>query len=198
MRPAEPAGRSDGRALRSERTRARLVEAVRTAVARGEDPTPERVSALAGVSERTLFRLFGDLPALWQAVRVRMAADLAQILEAGPFEGSVRARTQELVRRRIAAFEAMAPYRRWVDAREVLYPDIRAGRAMLDRRLQAQTREALGPELAGTRARLAPAIDSLLSYESWSYLRTLRGLGPRQVARLLETAVLRLLGESPR
>lgn len=196
MGRAEPAELRDGRAKRSARTRERLVEAVRTAVAKGEEPTPERVADGAGVSERTLFRLFGDLPGLWEAVRVRMAADLARLIQVGPFEGDVEQRTRELVRRRVAVFDAIAPYRRWVDAREVLYPGIRQGREALDRMLRAQTAEALAPELAADTASIAPAIDSLLSYESWSYLRASRGLRPRKVATVLQTAVLRLVAKS--
>jgi AcrR family transcriptional regulator len=190
---AEPGAPADGRAQRSARTRARLVEAVRAAVASGEDPTPSRVAARAGVSERTLFRLFGDLPALWAAVRAQMAADVTRHLDGRPFEGDLPARARELVRRRIRAFEAMAPYRRWVDPREVLYPAIRQGREMLDRALRAQAAEALGPELAVGAASIAPIVDGVLSYESWDYLRASRGLPPRRVASLLETAVLRLV-----
>jgi AcrR family transcriptional regulator len=190
---AEPSELGDGRTRRSARTRAHLVDAVRAVVASGEEPTPERVAARAGVSERTLFRLFGDLPALWEAVRTQMAADLGRWLEAAPCEGTLRQRVHGLVGRRIAMFERIAPYRRWVDAREALYPAIRQGRETLDRALRTQTAEALAPELAAGGAALSPAIDSLLSYETWGYLRASRSLGPRQLATLLETAVLRLL-----
>jgi AcrR family transcriptional regulator len=150
---------------RSARTRERLVAATMAAVANGEDPTADRIAERAGVSERTIFRLFGDLPGLWKAVRAQMAADLARLLEVGPFEGDTRQRT----------------------------PPIRQGRDALDRVLRAQTAEALAPELAAHAASISPAIDSLLSYESWKYLRAGRGLGPRQVANLLEAAVLRLV-----
>ncbi len=184
----------DGRARRSARTRESLVAATMATVASGEDPTPERIAGRAGVSERTIFRLFGDLPGLWEAVRAQMGSDLARLLQIGPFEGNVQQRTRELIRRRITVFDAIAPYRGWVDAREALYPPIRQGRDALDRILRAQAAEALAPELAANAASVAPAIDSLLSYESWKYLRTTRSLGPRQVANLLEAAVLRLVG----
>jgi AcrR family transcriptional regulator len=182
----------DGRTRRSAQTRERIVDAVLAAVAAGEDPTPERIAERAGVSERTIFRLFGALPGLWDAVRTRMAADLTRLLRAGPFEGELQQRARELVRRRVAIFDVIAPYRTFADAREVLYPPIRQGRAALDRLLRTQMSEALAPELATGAAPVAPAIDSLLSYESWNYLRTQRSLGPRQVATLLETSVLRL------
>lgn len=189
------ANREDGRSRRSTETRARLVEAVRECVACGEDPTPERVARRAGVSERTLFRLFGDLPGLWSAVRVRMATDVARLLQSGPYEGDLATRVRELVRRRVRVFEAMAPYRSWVDAREVLYPAIRQGREVLDVLLRKQTREALGDEIAAVEGSLAPAIDALLTYETWSYLRTAQGLGPRQMTTVLESSVRALLTE---
>lgn len=171
------------------------MEAVRAIVADGEAPTPERVAERAGVSERTLFRLFGDLPGLWEAVRVRMAADLIRLLQPEPFEGDLRRRARELVRRRLRAFEAMAPYRRWVDVREVHYPAIRQGREALDRVLRAQAAEALAAEISANEP-LGPVVDCLLSYESWSYLRTSRGLAQRSVANILETALLRLVAAS--
>jgi TetR/AcrR family transcriptional regulator of autoinduction and epiphytic fitness len=186
----------DGRALRSARTREALVAATMATVAAGEEPTPERIAERAGVSERTIFRLFDDLSGLWEAVRAQMGADLTRLIQLGPFEGDLQRRTRELIRRRIAVFDAIAPYRSWVDAREALYPRIRQGRDALDRVLRAQAAEALAPELAGDAASIAPAIDSLLSYESWRYLRAGRGLGPRQVANLLEAAVLRLVASA--
>lgn len=193
---APPAGeREDGRSRRSAETRARLVEAVRECVAGGEDPTPERIARRAGVSERTLFRLFGDLPGLWAAVRARMATDVARLLQSGPYEGDIDARVRELVRRRIQVFEAMAPYRSWVDAREVHYPAIRQSREVLDVLLRKQTREALADEIAAVEGSFAPAIDALLTYESWSYLRSAQGLGPRQMTTVLEMAVRALLAE---
>ena len=182
----------DGRALRSARTRERLVEAVMAEVGEGRAPTPEVVAARAGVSARTLFRLFGDLPGLWEAVRTKMALDVRRIIADGSFSGDAAARTRALVRRRIAVFEAIAPYRSWVDARESLYPEIRQGREVLDGILRAQTIAALVPELTARGDGLAPAIDCLLTFESWRYLRESRGLGRRKVASLLEAAVLRL------
>lgn len=187
--------REDGRSRRSTETRARLVEAVRDCVARGDDPTSERVARQAGVSERTLFRLFGDLPGLWAAVRVRMAMDVARLLQTGPYEGDLDARVRELVRRRIQVFEAMAPYRSWVDAREVHYPAIRQSREVLDVLLRKQTREALAQEIEAVEGSFAPAIDALLTYEAWSYLRTAQGLGPRQMTTVLERSVRALLAE---
>jgi AcrR family transcriptional regulator len=193
MKRRDAAEPDDGRMRRSARTRALLVEATKAVVAGGEHPTPERIAAQAGVSERTLFRHFGALPALWEAVRIETATNLTSLLDPGPFEGDVQRRARELVRRRIAAFEAIAPYRRFVDAREAIYPAIREGRAALDRMLRAQTAKALAAELSSGADTLAPAIDALLSYESWNYLRASRGLGPRQVATLLESALLRLV-----
>jgi AcrR family transcriptional regulator len=193
MAGPEPAELRDGRARRSARSRERLVEAVLATIREGQAPTAERVAARAGVSLRTLFRLFEDLSGLWEAVRLRIAADVSSLLEPQAFEGDLRQRVHALVRQRIAIFEAIAPFRRWVDPREEQYPPIRQGRENLDRVLRAQARAALEPELAAGADALGPAFDALLSYESWNYLRTSRGLGPRQVATLLESAALRLV-----
>ena len=60
---AEP--RVDGRRLRSQRSRQRILDALTEALSKpGADASPERVAAEAGVSISTLFRHFKDVEGL--------------------------------------------------------------------------------------------------------------------------------------
>ena len=65
-------GQRDGRTVRAERTRQALVDALLALLYEGQlQPTAERISARAGVSERSLFQHFADREALYQAVAVQ-------------------------------------------------------------------------------------------------------------------------------
>src|SRR3989337_396996 len=71
-------GRRDGRTVRAERTRQALVDALLALLYEGQlQPTAERISARAGVSERSLFQHFADREALYQAVAVQQYERIA-------------------------------------------------------------------------------------------------------------------------
>jgi hypothetical protein len=118
-------------------------------------------------------------------------------LVAGPFEGDVRARVGELVRRLAAVFETVAPFLRAVahDRQRTLGD---TGRRRLDGAVRAQIGAALAKELAALPSDTSDILAALLSVAAWSHMRTTQGHSPERAAALLESAVLRLLGEEPR
>ena len=75
-------GQRDGRTVRAERTRQALVDALLALLYEGEvQPTAERISARAGVSERSLFQHFADREALYQAVAVQQYERIVPTLD---------------------------------------------------------------------------------------------------------------------
>lgn len=191
----EPIGPvQDGRRLRSERSRARILDAVAEALADPEvDLTPAGIAARAGVSVSTIARHFGDREGLADAVRNRIQAQLLPLLSAGPFEGDLRTRVRELLRRRTAIFELVAPL--YLSALRQARPPSRARRehAKLEEMLREQLSRALGPELALQEDR-EPLLAALLSFPSWNHLRGVQDIDATRATDLLERAVLDLLG----
>ena len=178
----------DGRRQRSERSRERILAALRAALeAPDVDLSPAAVAARAGVSQSTVFRHFGDLDGLADAMRAQVVVEIAPLL-AGGFEGDRAARVRELVRRRAAIFAIVGPLER-----ASLRP-APPGHAEDDRRiaraLRLQAADALGTDVDPVTAE---AIGAFLSLGAWRHLREVRGLDEERVLEILEAGVLGLL-----
>src|SRR6266545_652300 len=103
----------DGRSARALRTREAIVDACIGLVEEGEmRPTAPRVAERAGVSVRSVFQHFEDLPALHSAVTARIAERIGVLLH--PVDASMPfdTRTETFVRYRAVLLEAITPFRR--------------------------------------------------------------------------------------
>jgi AcrR family transcriptional regulator len=186
---------SDGRHQRAARNRERIIDAVAEALADPEVPlTPAGVATRAGVSISTIVRHFRNREGLVAALRERIAEQVLPLVTAGPIVGPLEERVGELVRRRSAIFELVAPaYRAAPRAPGVTDGvEAREERRRLEQVLGAQLRQALEAEVAGD-AELAALLGALLSFPSWDQLRTAQGLDAEQTLKLLERGTLALL-----
>jgi AcrR family transcriptional regulator len=192
MKAPEPE-ETDGRRLRSRDSRARIVAAMLALTREGAiPPSAEQVADRAGVGLRTVFRHFQDMESLYREM-------------AGPIAGELRARAQrpftattwqervlELIPRRGAAFEAVAPFRRSSDALRHNSAVLQAEHAALTRALRSILRDLI-PKGA-VDAPTFEALELMLSYEAWTRLRREQALAPSATRRTLDTAVRALLG----
>jgi AcrR family transcriptional regulator len=185
--------KTDGRALRGERNRLRIVEAILELIRSGEpNPTAELVARRAGVGTRSIFRHFDDMEGLYAAVAARVGDEVLSLLGEARFEGSLEKRVRQLARSRIRIYERVAPIRRREMPHEASSPAVQRTKAAVESRLRRQLHEAL-PELEACDPDQIEALDALLSWESWNRLRSVRRLGGERVARLLEEAATTLL-----
>ena len=181
---------ADGRRLRSERSRQRILGALRRALADPElEFSPALVAARAGVSMSTVFRHFGDLEGLAAAMRALVLGEIEPILRAG-FDGDRDTRVRELVGRRITVFEKVSPLERATPVQR-----LSPGRVADDQRIAALLREQVDAALAAELPDplLGDAIDALVSLGAWRHLRELRRLADIRAAEVLEAGVLGLL-----
>ena len=89
--PVKPQLAIDGRRLRSETSRLRIVEAIIALVSEGlAMPPAEAVATRAGVGLRTVFRLFEDMDGLYRGMQAVMTERLGGLLE-NPIEAAVSA-----------------------------------------------------------------------------------------------------------
>ncbi len=189
----EQADVADGRRRRGQDNRARIVAAMLDLIRSGDvSPSAEQVAQQADVGLRTVFRHFADMDSLYREMSEVIEAEM-RAMAAQPFLATDhRARVIELVARRGAVFERVAPFKR---ASEVLRHRSRFLQTD-DDRLVAALREILERELpaevAGDRLRLE-VLDLLLSWESWARLRFVQNLTTAETRRVLEAAVDRLL-----
>jgi AcrR family transcriptional regulator len=185
----------DGRARRSQRSRAALVDAMYALVGEGVlQPTASQVADRAGIGLRSVFRHFDDMDGLYAEIYARVAARAVPFLASDPCEGPLEARACELVARRAKLFEEIAPYKRAGLLQRWRSRFVAKHHADLVRRLRDGLLRAL-PELRDAPDAVVDALDVALSFETWERLRVDQRLGRERAAAALERTVLALLGE---
>jgi AcrR family transcriptional regulator len=108
---AAPAVPADGRAARALRTREAIVDACIALVEEGDlRPTAPRIAQRAGVSVRSVFQHFDDLPSLHIAVTESIAERMAALV--GPIDAALPLddRIARFVEQRSNLLEAMMPF----------------------------------------------------------------------------------------
>lgn len=183
----------DGRRLRAERSRERILDAVAEALADPEvSITPTAIAARAGVSLSTIVRHFRNRDGLVSALRDRIRDQVMPIVAAGPFEGDLPTRIDELVRRRMAIFALVAPAYH-AAPRDKDAQSWRERRDLLEQVLLAQLRDALASELTQDSDQEALLV-AQLSFATWNQLRNTQGIAAEKVHELLKRGTIALLG----
>ena len=188
---------TDGRTLRSLRTREAIVDATIGLLEEGDlRPTAPRVAERAKVSVRSVFQHFDDLETLHASVAERLVDRVAVLVLPVAPDLPLGERLDRFVHQRVLLLEVVTPIRRAADvhgpfSREIT-ARLRDGQAFL----RAELERTFEPELraAGTtRDEVLDSLDSVLSWATWEGLRN--GLGrdqeaaERVVRRLAEKAL---------
>lgn len=191
--PPKDAPPADGRARRSVRSRRAIVDALFALVGEGVlRPTARQVAERAGVGIRSVFRHFDDVERLHAEMDARLRRETLPLLSAPIADGDVRARARELVRRRVALFERIAPYKRAGNLQRWRSPFLQANHRALVRELRASLRRWL-PELADAPPERLEALDLATSFEAWDRLRSEQRLGAARARAVLEEIALALV-----
>jgi TetR/AcrR family transcriptional regulator of autoinduction and epiphytic fitness len=174
---AVPAVPADGRAARALRTREAIVDACIALVEEGDlRPTAPRIADRAGVSVRSVFQHFADLPSLHIAVTERIAERMAGLVVPIDAALPIDERIGRFVEQRANLLEVMTPFRVAANVHGPFAPEIRravhAGSAFL----RAEVEQVFAPELArmpaSVRADVADALATAASWATWDTLRT--------------------------
>jgi AcrR family transcriptional regulator len=195
--------RPDGRRLRSERTRNRIIEAYLALLRElRRMPTSAEIAARAGYSVRSIFERFSDLDALSLATADYAIALGQAEAEARDTEGDRATRIRSHVSTRAQACEKWLPLWRILTAKPVQeqLADLRA-RVLAVRRANVERVELMyRSELAtldpSSRDALVMALATLTSFESWEALRDDFGLGWDAALDVWASAIDRMLPKS--
>lgn len=192
-KPLKPQAPIDGRRLRSETSRLRIVEAMIALVSESPTmPPAEAVATRAGVGLRTVFRLFEDMDGLYRGMQAVMTERIGGLLEGPIVAADWRQAIDILIERRAEAFEAILPLQIAADSPRTRSVALREGRARLVRN-QREALLAVLPAEVRADAELVDALDLSLSFEAWRRLRTDQGASiptARAVMRRLAAALL--------
>lgn len=195
--PSDTALATDGRTLRSLRTREAIVDATIALLELGDlRPTAPRVAEQAGVSVRSVFQHFDDLETLHAAVAERLVERVAVLVVPVDPELPLEERLDRFVRQRALLLESVTPIRRAAEVHGPFSTEItqrlRDGQGFL----RSEVVFTFGPELSAAGDEgddLLDALDAVLSWNTWEGLRSGRGrdqLTATRVMRRLAAAVL--------
>jgi AcrR family transcriptional regulator len=195
-------GRIDGRAARALKTREAIVDACIALVEEGElRPTAPRVAERAGVSVRSVFQHFDDLPSLHIAVIERIAERVRALIHPVDPATPLGDRIEAFVRHRAALLDAVTPFRRAANVHGPFAPEIRRALRRATAQLRDEVAEAFQPELdavAGSTARheVFEALSAMLSWSAWDALRTDGECSVDQATAVTARAVRALLADA--
>lgn len=167
----------DGRSARALRTREAIVDACIGLVEEGElRPTAPRVAERAGVSVRSVFQHFEDLPALHSAVNQRIVMRLKAMLHPVDPTLPLDTRLPAFVRHRGALLEAMTPYQRAAQVHGPFAPEIRdavrIGNGYLREEVAGVFQREIEQAPPADQRELLEALATVLSWATWDTMRS--------------------------
>ncbi len=192
----------DGRRLRSERTRQRILEAYLSLL--GEDPripTAAQIALRARCSVRSIFERFSDLHALRVAATDHAFAEADA--QAVPRDlGTDRpARIRSHVEMRAGTCERWLPMWRALNSNQGESPELKARIRLARELIMNRAEKMYAPELARVspleRKRTVIALEALIDFESWGRMRELYGLTIDEACVVWRVAIDRLLPHAP-
>jgi TetR/AcrR family transcriptional regulator, regulator of autoinduction and epiphytic fitness len=188
----------DGRSARALRTREAIVDACIGLVEEGElRPTAPRVAERAGVSVRSVFQHFADLPALHIAVTERIVERVAVLLHPVDPGAPLDERLPAFVRHRAALLEAVTPFRRAANVHGPFAPEIQEAQRLATDYLRDEVARAFQPELARVPARdrqeVLDGLATALSWSAWDALRTDTGCSVEHASAVVTRMATALL-----
>jgi AcrR family transcriptional regulator len=174
-----PKTQVDGRRVRGEDNRRKIVDALLKLVRAGVVmPSADEVATEAGVGLRTVFRHFADMESLYREISERMTLEIMPIVQRPFRSDDWRERLEELVERRGQVFERLLPFKLAGDAHRYGSPFLTGEQAAIVKTLREALRNAIGPKAIDDKLRFE-ALDLMLSFESWRRLRVDQGLSVR-------------------
>lgn len=194
--PATPS--PDGRAARSERTRAAVVDAALALIEEGDlRPTAARVASRAGVALRTVFLHFQDMELLYVTAAGHQYGRMASLLTPAPADGSLDRRIAAFVAHRARLLEAITPVRRAAlliePFSDALASRLRATRAGAQRDVERVFDAELRALTDGERREVLAALTMATAWPAWESLRAHQQLGTRQARAVMARTVRALL-----
>jgi AcrR family transcriptional regulator len=189
----EPAGRTDGRTLRAERTRAAIIDAHMALMLEGDlQPTAARVADRAGVSLRSLWSHFSDLEALFAAAGQKTLQIQYADYQPVPVDQPLADRVDQFCRQRVHMLEVIAGASRAAQIRLPYSHQLRVNRRRHNDRVRAEIEELFAEEVAGD-AELVTALLVATAWPAWMGSRDDLGLSAEEAAAVMHRTVTALL-----
>lgn len=190
--------RIDGRNLRAESTRRKIIVGARALVEeQARLPKVADVARRSDVSVRSVFQHYQDVETLFLAVVDAIADDLDEVPQDIDISGPLHERAQQLSQRQAAVYERVMPA---VLASRQLNPPPAALLERAERRrslLRHHLETIFHPELTSltstARAETIIELMAVADWDCWIALRQRQGMAPEQAATTMGRLVLAVL-----
>ncbi len=194
--------RTDGRRLRSVRTRQLIIDAYLLLLRESPQiPTATAIADRAGYSVRSVFERFPDLHTLRVAATDHAMSQASLQVAEHPPRGSRAARLRIHVETRGRVCEEWLPLWRALNANQgesaELKERIRRARELVIQRLETMYRPELTSIGPVERQQTILAIEALIDFESWARMRDMFGQSFDQACDIWVRAIDRLLPPTP-
>ncbi len=184
---------TDGRKLRSEDSKRRIVSAMLELVREGKiAPTAEEVAKRAQVGLRTVFRRFRDMESLYAEMAGAIDERIASIIDDYTRQDDWRINLNRMVERRLQVYEIVMPYRVAAEALK-FQSTILLTQHMKFVREERQRLLALMPESLLSDSVLMEGLEAALSFDMWNQLRNDQRLTADEAGDVVKRIVSSLL-----
>ena len=189
---------TDGRKLRSEDSKRRIVAAMLELVREGRiAPTAEEVARRAQVGLRTVFRRFKDMESLYAEMAGAIDERIASISDEFVGHGDWLANLSQMVDRRLQAYEIIMPYRVAAEALK-FQSTILLTKHMKFVREERRRLLGLMPEALLDDRVLIEGLEAALSFDMWNQLRNDQRLNASESSDVVKRIVGSLLAAHTR
>ena len=194
MNIAEINKTTDGRKLRSEDSKRRIVSAMLELVREGRmAPRAEEVANRAKVGLRTVFRRFKDMESLYAEMSVAINEKVESVIEGSIDGNDWQENLSKMVDRRLKVYEIIMPYRVAAEALK-FQSTVLLTRHMEIVRDERQRLRTLLPESVLDDSAMIEGLEAALSFDMWNQLRNDQRLGPAEAGAGVTRIVRSLLG----
>ena len=184
---------TDGRKLRSQDSKRRIVAAMLELVREGRiAPTAEEVANRAEVGLRTVFRRFKDMESLYAEMAGAIDEKINSIIGIAPNQPHWRDNLQHLVERRMQVYEIIMPYRLAAEALK-FQSTVLLTRHMEIVRDERQRLMAILPQGLLQDRPLVEGLEAALSFDMWNQLRNDQRLTAEEAGAVVSRIVGSLL-----
>ena len=189
---------TDGRKLRSEDSKRRIVAAMLELVREGAiAPTADEVAKRANVGLRTVFRRFKDMESLYAEMSVAISEKVDSIAQVSLKGADWRENLTQLVDRRLKVYEVIMPYRVAAEALK-FQSTVLLSRHMEIVKEERQRLTELLPDALMQDEPLIEGLEAALSFDMWNQLRNDQRLNAEQANAVVQRIVDSLLASVPR
>ncbi|MBO6555921.1 MAG: TetR/AcrR family transcriptional regulator [Pseudomonadales bacterium] len=190
------AATTDGRKLRSEDSKRRIVSAMLQLVREGKmAPTAEEVANRAEVGLRTVFRRFKDMESLYAEMSVAINEKVDSIVDASLDSRDWRENLTQMVDRRLQVYEVIMPYRVAAEALK-FQSTVLLNRHMEIVREERQRLLTILPESLLEDRPLIEGLEAALSFDMWNQLRNDQRLNAQEAGAVVTRIVSSLLADA--